>query len=274
MAVLIVNEKVTSISDENYGICYFAIKDTHWSLPGINDIFGLAKAMEKFLNILNAPRPNQQQDNFVEEKTRYISSNISIWDFYGIPQVTCLICLVRFLACSLIFGLIFFCCSTRSINWNWQRYFSGHKEFEQNIHVKKYFFWQRVETTITKEKSNFKRNTVDVWPEYGYFKQQPRDFGIKKENFPENSIFYLNQGYQSVKDNKNNYYANHFLIGQVNKCLNLPEDLINYRCEDSEVKMYRSRYDSATGSFQGLLWNPWPHYGQRGLTGTFFGLRL
>ena len=118
---------------------------------------------------------------------------------------------------------------------------------------KNIFSDNRVETTITAEKSSFKRNTVDVWPEYGYFKQQPRDFGIKKENFPENSIFYLNQGYQSVKDNKNNYYANHFLIGQVNKCLNLPEDLINYRCEDSEVKMYRSRYDSATGSFQGLL---------------------
>ena len=84
-------------------------------------------------------------------------------------------------------------------------------------------------------------------------KQQPCDFGIKKENFPENSIFYLNQGYQSVKENKKSYYADHFLIGQVNKCLNLPEALKNYKCENSEVKMYRSRYDSAAGTFQGLL---------------------
>ena len=97
--------------------------------------------MEKFLNILEAPRPQQQQNDFDEEKTRYISSKISIWDFYGIPQATYLnypvkekskifrdyyklcekygvtgknyflsrlICLVSFLACSLIFGLIFF----------------------------------------------------------------------------------------------------------------------------------------------------------------------
>ena len=28
----------------------------------------------------------------------------------------------------------------------------------------------RVETTITAEKTSFKRNTVDVWPNYGYFK--------------------------------------------------------------------------------------------------------
>ena len=44
--------------------------------------------MEKFLNILEAPRPQQQQNDFDEEKTRYISSKISIWDFYGIPQAT------------------------------------------------------------------------------------------------------------------------------------------------------------------------------------------
>ena len=79
------------------------------------------------------------------------------------------------------------------------------------------------------EKTSFKRNTVDVWPDYGYFKQQPCDFGIDKENFPENSIFYLNQGYQSVKDNKKNLLWRLFLIGQVNECLNTPEDWQNYK---------------------------------------------
>ena len=107
--------------------------------------------------------------------------------------------------------------------------------------LKNAFSDNRVETTITAEKSSFERNIVDVWPEYGYFKQQPCDFSIEKENFPENSIFCLNQGYQSVKDNKKNYYADHFLIGQVNEFLNPPEDLKNYKCEDREVKMYRSR---------------------------------
>ena len=46
--------------------------------------------MGKFLNILESPQPQQQQqDNFDEEKVRYISSKISIWDFFGIPQATC-----------------------------------------------------------------------------------------------------------------------------------------------------------------------------------------
>ena len=70
----------------------------------------------------------------------------------------------------------------------------------------------------------------------GYFKQQPCDFGIEKKNFPENSIFYLNQGYQSFKGNKKIYYANMFLNGHVNECLNLPEDLHSYECGDREVR--------------------------------------
>ena len=44
--------------------------------------------MEKFLNISEVPRPQQQQDNFDEEKTRYINSKISMRDFFGIPQAT------------------------------------------------------------------------------------------------------------------------------------------------------------------------------------------
>ena len=49
-------------------------------------------------------------------------------------------------------------------------------------------FLVTIETTVTAEKTNFKRNTVDVWPNYGYFKQQVCDYSVNKENMPENSI--------------------------------------------------------------------------------------
>ena len=117
---------------------------------------------------------------------------------------------------------------------------------------KNIFSDNRVETTITGEKSSFKRNTVDVWSDYGYFKQQPCDFGIDQENFLENSIFYLSQGYQSFKDNKKIYDGNYFLTGQVNECLNHPENLQGYKCEDRGVIMYRPKYDTVTRTFQGL----------------------
>ena len=47
----------------------------------------------------------------------------------------------------------------------------------------------------------------NIWERYGYFKLQPGDFGSEKENFPEMSVFYLNQGYQSFKDNKKSFMA-------------------------------------------------------------------
>ena len=117
---------------------------------------------------------------------------------------------------------------------------------------KNIFVNNRVETTITAEKTSFKRNAVDVWPNYGDFKQQACDYGVDKENMPENSIIYMNQRYQSWKDNKKIYYADYFLIGQVNECLNPPENLETYEFKDREVKMFRLRYDNVTGHFQGL----------------------
>ena len=41
--------------------------------------------MDRFLNILEAPRP---EETFDEEKTRFINSKILIWDFFCIPQAT------------------------------------------------------------------------------------------------------------------------------------------------------------------------------------------
>ena len=74
---------------------------------------------------------------------------------------------------------------------------------------------------------------------------------MDKVNLPENSIIYLNQGYQSYKDNKRVYYGDYFLA-QVNECLNPPEDFENYKFRQREVKMFRPRYDTIAGKFKGL----------------------
>ena len=79
---------------------------------------------------------------------------------------------------------------------------------------------QNIETTIvaTKFENGNGKNTTCVWPEHGYFKQQPCDFHIDKENYPENSILYINQGNLTIKDNKKLYYADHYILGQVTEC--------------------------------------------------------
>ena len=50
----------------------------------------------------------------------------------------------------------------------------------------------RVETTLVAEKSRFKRNTTDLWPEFVFLKQERCDYDIEKENYPENTVFYIN----------------------------------------------------------------------------------
>ena len=72
----------------------------------------------------------------------------------------------------------------------------------------------RMETTITAEKdpNGFKRNSTDLWPSYGYFKQQACDFLVEKANMPEMTLFYVNQAYLSSKDNKK-IYCDVFIIG-------------------------------------------------------------
>ena len=44
----------------------------------------------------------------------------------------------------------------------------------------------------------------------------------------------------------------YFLTGQVNECLNSPENLETYEFKDREVMMFRPCYDNVTGHFQGL----------------------
>ena len=118
----------------------------------------------------------------------------------------------------------------------------------------------RVETIISAEKTtSFKRNTTDVWQKYGYFNQKPCEFSTEKDNMPENSIFYINQGYQSYKDNKKVYYADYYIIVQINQCPNPPENLGTYEFKEDEAiyqprrKIYRPRYDTFTGQFLGLI---------------------
>lgn len=119
--------------------------------------------------------------------------------------------------------------------------------------TKNIFGESKVQATLTAEKSiSFKSHTADVWQKYGYFKQQPCDFGFEKDYTPENSMFYINQGYESFKDNKKVFYANYYMISQINQCLNQPENLSSYEFKKNEGKISRPRYDTAPGQSLGL----------------------
>ena len=65
---------------------------------------------------------------------------------------------------------------------------------------------KNVQTSIVATKLDDKNGQVStstrVWPIYGYFNQQPSDFNLKKNNYPENFIVYINEAYLIIKNNK------------------------------------------------------------------------
>ena len=73
-----------------------------------------------------------------------------------------------------------------------------------------------------------------------------------KEDYPKNSIVYISQGFLTIKDNKIFYYDDHYLLDQINKCINPPEDIHNYICKEIWIKTYHPRYDPVTGQFLDL----------------------
>ena len=48
------------------------------------------------------------------------------------------------------------------------------------------------------------------------------------------------------------HYGNYFLLGQIMEAVNAPEVVMNYVYKEHEVKVYRHRYDIATGQFLSL----------------------
>ena len=110
----------------------------------------------------------------------------------------------------------------------------------------------RTEMSISTEKEQGKRNSTDLFLKNGFFSSQVCDFSLEKSNLPENTIFYLNQGYLSYKDNKKIYYTDIFIIGQIVPLLNQPENLDEHTPKENEVKIVRAKYNTVTGQFLGL----------------------
>ena len=70
-----------------------------------------------------------------------------------------------------------------------------------------------------------------------------------KVNFPENTLFYVNQSYLFIKK-KRIFYCEYFVIEQIVETSGPPQDLSSYTLKENEVKMVTPRYKPETR-------NPW-----------------
>ena len=74
-----------------------------------------------------------------------------------------------------------------------------------------------------------------------------------KKNFPENSLYYINQAYLStVKSGELAIYCPKFILGQLLVVANQPENINKRVCIKNEVKLINCLYDTLTGEFKGL----------------------
>ena len=85
-----------------------------------------------------------------------------------------------------------------------------------------------------------------------FFSDECSDLSLEKANMPENTLFCVNQGYQSYKDDKKCYYNDIYIIAQIMALQHQPKDIESYECREDEVKILKTKYDPATGKFSGI----------------------
>ena len=91
-----------------------------------------------------------------------------------------------------------------------------------------------------------------MWKNNGFFFDECCYFSLEKANMPENTLFYVNQGYQSYKDGRKYYYNDIHIVAQIMPLAHQPKDIESYDCEEDKVKIIRTKYDPTTGKFLGI----------------------
>ena len=59
------------------------------------------------------------------------------------------------------------------------------------------------------------------------------DFNMEKVNYQENNLFYINQAYLTIKKNKNIFYCDYFILGQIVESSNPPENISSYTLKEN-----------------------------------------
>ena len=111
---------------------------------------------------------------------------------------------------------------------------------ENNRNVSTNFFAATIEN---------ENETVEVFGEkvrskHGFFNVIKPDFNMEKVNYQENTLFYVNQAYLTVKKSKKIFNCDYFVLGQIVESSNPPEDISSYTLKENEVTMIRPKYDT------------------------------
>ena len=101
---------------------------------------------------------------------------------------------------------------------------------------------------------NDSQKTENIWKSNGFFKEQRTDLTIKKPNFHENTLVYVNQGSISPIKDEQAIYLEFVVLGQILSFPNPdPEvNLDNHDFKDNEALLFIPSYNTETGLYQSL----------------------
>ena len=88
--------------------------------------------------------------------------------------------------------------------------------------------------------------------EKSFFDDQTKDFTINKANFPKNTLVYANEGNLTPVKGDLAIYLDYVVLGQLIPAKNSPQNLEDYECLPSDVKLVVPLSDVNSGKFSGL----------------------
>ena len=110
----------------------------------------------------------------------------------------------------------------------------------------------RSEMTVSTVKSvEWGKKCLNLWKNFGYFGNEFCLIFFEKANLPENSVFYVNQAYQSMKDGKKVCYTDVYILAQIMLLSQQSKDIESYEPKENEVKILRARYKPIGSEFLG-----------------------
>ena len=72
----------------------------------------------------------------------------------------------------------------------------------QKIRITKICDGSKMEMQVEASSTEKKLKQVNLWARQGFFLGESSNFNIPKASLPENTVFYVNQGYRAMKDGK------------------------------------------------------------------------
>ena len=204
-------------------------------------------------NVLNIVRGRDQQPINVN-KLRKLFNKRNVWDYFGLDKENFLN-----LSDAKQTQLTNKCCFENVNNLQQESIDTSIGSIinsSSGIYLKKVYEngKNRTEMILSTTKKDEEKNpkSVTMWTSNGFFADECCDFSLEKANLPENTLFYVNQGYQFYEDGKKCYYNDIYIVAQIMPLTHQPKDIGSYDCKDDKVKILRAKYDPATGKFLGI----------------------